>query len=42
VFYLTPQTLINDLEKGRVDAKDIVLLVIGRWFINPSNELTLT
>jgi ATP-dependent DNA helicase MPH1 len=29
VFYLTPQTLVNDLEKGRCDPQDIVLLVIG-------------
>jgi ERCC4-related helicase len=29
VFYLTPQTLVNDLDKGRIDALDIVLLVIG-------------
>jgi ATP-dependent DNA helicase MPH1 len=29
VFFLTPQTLINDLDKERVDARDIALLVIG-------------
>ncbi|KAJ7462618.1 hypothetical protein B0H11DRAFT_2053592 [Mycena galericulata] len=28
VFYMTPQTLINDLDKGICDAGDIILLVI--------------
>lgn len=29
VFYMTPQTLNNDLVSENCDAKDIVLLVIG-------------
>lgn len=28
---MTPQTLINDLEKENCDAQDIVLLVIGKY-----------
>jgi ATP-dependent DNA helicase MPH1 len=28
VFYMTPQTLANDLKRGAIDAKDIVCLVI--------------
>jgi ATP-dependent DNA helicase MPH1 len=29
VFYCTPQTLDNDLKKGSVDPRDIVLAVFG-------------
>ena len=29
VFYATPQTLLNDLVRGNVNALDIVLIVIG-------------
>ena len=29
MFYATPQTLLNDLVGGYVDALDIILLVIG-------------
>lgn len=29
VFYMTPQTLMNDLRTDNCDPRDIVLLVIG-------------
>jgi ATP-dependent DNA helicase MPH1 len=32
LFFMTPQTLENDLEKGILDPKDIVLIVIGNFF----------
>ncbi|KAJ3801711.1 hypothetical protein GGU11DRAFT_741384 [Lentinula aff. detonsa] len=31
VFYMTPQTLINDLQSENCDARDIVLIVIGKY-----------
>ena len=32
IFYMTPQTLANDLEKGNIDARDVVCLVIGEFW----------
>ena len=31
VFYMTPQTLMNDLKNGNCDPSDIVLLVVGQY-----------
>lgn len=33
MFYMTPQTFINDLRDGTCDAQDIVLVVIGEYRI---------
>lgn len=33
VFYCTPQTLDNDLKKGSVDPRDIVLAVFGQFLL---------
>jgi ATP-dependent DNA helicase MPH1 len=42
VFYCTPQTLDNDLKRGAVDPRDIVLAVFGgflMWYeTNPPDE----
>lgn len=43
VFYMTPQTLMNDLTTDKCDPRDIVLLVIGRLLAMgaiPACELT--
>jgi len=29
VFYMTPQTLMNDLSSGICDALDVILIVVG-------------
>lgn len=34
VFYCTPQTLDNDLKKGSVDPRDIVLAVFGALLVH--------
>ena len=34
VFYMTPQTLMNDLAGGRCDPSKIILLVIGECFLS--------
>lgn len=30
MFYMTPQTFMNDLKDGTCDARDIVLVVVGK------------
>lgn len=43
MIYATPQTLLNDLINGHVDALDIVLIVIGERRTTPRptfDELT--
>lgn len=30
IFFMTPQTMENDLEEGRIEKKKIVLIVFGK------------
>lgn len=41
VFYCTPQTLDNDLKKGSVDPKDIVLAVFGQSVFPISDHILI-